>query len=134
MTFLKKIFSARVPNKKEVQPLLLLTQCQRKSQDLDWPSQLLQITETTRKREEILKATLPYKREIRNPVLQTQRIPKSENPGLPSKRLLITEPLWKRDYPPNTEEILLANLPEEIQQDQRFIGNYSLSTWKRILN
>jgi hypothetical protein len=87
VTSLKQILSARVPNKKEVQPSLLLTQCQRNSEDLVWPSKRLLTTEPPRKREysttpeEILLANLPDKLEIKNPVLLTQRKPKSENPG-----------------------------------------------------
>jgi len=134
VTSLKQILSARVPNNKEGQPALLLTQCQRNSKDLDWPSKRLLTTEPPRKREysptpeEILLANLPHKREIKNPVLLTHRKPKSEKPGWPSRRLLITEPPWKREYTPTLEEILLANLPEGKQQAQRFISNYSFST------
>jgi len=103
---LKQILLARVPNKKEEQPPLLLTQYQRNSQDLVWPSKRLLTTEPQKKREysptleEIKLATLPDKREIKKPVLLTQRKPKSEKPGWPSKRLLITEPPWKREYSP----------------------------------
>jgi hypothetical protein len=100
---LKQILSVRVRNKKEVQPPFLLTQCQRISQDLVWPSKRLLTTEPPRKREYspapegILKATFPDKLEINNPVLLTQRKPKSEKPEWPSKRLLITEHPWKRE-------------------------------------
>ena len=116
VTSLKQILLARVFNKKEVQPPLLLTQCQRKSENLVWPSKPLLTTESPKKREysptteEILLANLHDKREIKNPVLLIQRKPKSEKPGWPSKRLIITEPPWKREYAPTPEEILLANL------------------------
>ena len=119
---------AQVPNKKEVQAPLALTQRQRNSEDLFKPSKRLHTTEPPRKREYsltpdgILLATLPDKREIKNPVLLTQRKPKSEKPGWPSKRLLITDPPWKRVYSPTPEEILLATLPEEKQQQQRWTG------------
>ena len=77
VTSLKQILSARVPNNKEVQPPLLLTECQRNSQDPELPSKRLLTTEPPRKREysptqeEILLATLPDQREIKNPVLLT---------------------------------------------------------------
>ena len=77
VTSLKQILLARVPNKKEIQLPLLLTQRQPISEDLDWPSKRLLITEPPWKREysstpeEILLATLPDKREIKNPVLLT---------------------------------------------------------------
>jgi len=44
---------------------------------------------------------------------------------------LTTEPPRKREYSTTPEEILLANLPEEKQKEQGFIGNDSLLTWKR---
>jgi len=119
VTSLKQSLSARVPNKREVQLPLLLTQCQRNSQDLVWPSKRLTNTESLRKREysptpeEILLATLPDKQEIKNPVLLIQRKTKSQNLGWPSKRLLIKEPPWKREYSPTPEKILLANLPDK---------------------
>ena len=65
VTSLKQILLARVPNKKEVPPPLLLTECQRNSQDPELPSKRLLINETPWKREysptpeEIIKADLP---------------------------------------------------------------------------
>jgi len=128
MTSLKLMLLAHVSNKKELKAPLVLRQSQQNSEDLVKPSKRLQTTEPPRKREYsltpdgILLATLPDKREIKNPVLLTQRKPKSEKPGWPSKRLLITDPPWKRVYSPTPEEILLATLPEEKQQQQRWTG------------
>jgi len=136
----EEILLATLPDKREIKNPVLLTQRKPKSEKPGWPSKRLLITEPPWKREysptpeEILLATLPDKREIINPVLLTQRKPKSEKPGWPSKRLLITEPPWKREYTPTPEEIFLATLPEEKQQQQRWIGNHSLSTWKRNQN
>ena len=67
VTSLKQILLARVPNKKEVQPPLVLTQCQLNSEDQVWPSKRLLTTEPPWKREysptpeEILLGTLPDK-------------------------------------------------------------------------
>ena len=78
---LQQILSARVPKKNEVKLPLLLTKCQRHSQDLVWPSKRLLTTKPPRKREysktpeEILLATLPDKQEIKNSVLLIQRKP-----------------------------------------------------------
>ena len=67
VTFLKLMLLAQVPNKKEVQALLVLRQSQENSEDLVKPRKRLQTTEPPRKREysptpeEILLATLPDK-------------------------------------------------------------------------
>jgi len=64
-----QILSAQVPKKKEVQPPLLLIQCQRNSEDLVWPSKRLLITEPPRKieysptPEEILLPNLPEEKQ-----------------------------------------------------------------------
>ena len=140
VTSLKQILLARVPNKEEVPTPVLLTQRQPNPEDLVWPSKRLLTAEPPCKEkysptpEQVLLATLPDKGEIKSPVLLTQRKPKSEKPGWPSKRLLITEPPWKREYSPTPEEILLATLPEENQEQRRFIGNHCLSIWKRNKN
>ena len=66
----KQILSARVPNKKEVQTSLPLTQRQPISEDLDWPNKRLHITEPLWKREQsrtpeqILLTNLPDEREV----------------------------------------------------------------------
>ena len=131
---MKQIFLARMSSKKEVRAPIVKTQLQPNSEDLVWPRKPLPTTEPPWKREysptpeEILLTTLPEKREIKNLVLLTQRKPKSEKPGRPSKRLLITEPPWKREYSPSPEEILLATLPEVKNQQQRWLGNHSLSS------
>ena len=125
----EEILLASLPDKPEIKNPILLTQRKPKSEKPGWPSKRLLITEPPWKRvysptpEEILLANLPDKREIKNSVLLTQRKPKSEKPGWPSNRLLLTEPPWKREYSPTPEEILLATLPEEKQQEPRFIGN-----------
>ena len=136
----EEILLASLPDKREIKNPVLLTQRKPKSEKPGWPSKRLLITEPPWKRvysptpEEILLANLPDKREIKNPVLLTQRKPKSEKPGWPTNRLLLTEPPWKREYSPTPEEILLATLPEGKQQEPRYIGNHSLSTWKRNQN
>ena len=73
LTSLKEILLARVPNKRDVQTPLLLTQRHLTSKDLVWPTKRLLTTEPPRETvysptpEQVLPATLPY-----NPEIKTQ--------------------------------------------------------------